>query len=175
VALADVGYLLERIHGPREGGARRRHDRYGYYARGDVPGKRFFECFGAHAVPAFDGDGPDGVAPEAADLHGADHGVVRLLGAIDGGPADAEAFGAATGEGAFARSEEGGQVRGHAAAGEGAFGVRVSDEVRDPAQGLFLDEVGPAGGDGQVCVVGREEGGGEHPYLQARGADVAEV
>ena len=101
--------------------------------------------------------------------------MVRLLGAVHCGPAAAEAFDAAPWERPFARREERGQVRGHAAAGEGAFGVRETDEVRDPAQGLLLDEVGPAGGDGEVRVVGREEGRGEDAYLQARRADVAEV
>src|SRR5215217_7206439 len=175
MALATFCYLVERVHGPREGGTRRGHDRHGYYACGGVSCQRIFQRAGAHAAPAVDGDGPDGVAAETADLHGADHGVVRLLGAVNCGPARADALHAAPGESAFARREEGGQVRGHAAAGEGAFGVREPDEVRDPAQSLLLYEVGPAGADGEVRVVGGEEGGGEDTYLQARGADVAEV
>jgi hypothetical protein len=83
--------------------------------------------------------------------------VVRLRGAIHRGLAVPEPGDAASRQRPLPRREERRKVRGHAAARKRAFREREADEVGDPAQGLLLYEVGPAGCDGEVRVVGRHE------------------
>ena len=51
----------------------------------------------------------------------------------------------------------------------------IVHELGDPLHGLALDQVGGAGGDRQVHVVGGGEGLGQHPHLEAGGAHVPEV
>ena len=100
---------------------------------------------------------------------------MRLRGAIHRSLAVPEPVDAASRQRPLPRREERRKGRGHAAARKRAFREWEADEVGDPAQGLLLYQVGPAGRDGQVRVVGRHERRGQHPYLQAGRADVAEV
>jgi hypothetical protein len=167
VARAYVGDRVERIYGPRERRARCRHHGHGQNAGGDVGGERLVERLRSHPAAAVDGDVADGGASQSADLDGADHRVVCLLRAVHRRPAASDSVHAGSGQCPLTRREQRCEVRRHTAARERAFRERETDELRDPAQGLLLDKICPAGSDGEVHVVGGRERGGQYAYLQA--------
>jgi hypothetical protein len=81
---------------------------------------------------------------------------------------------ARAGEGLLPRRQQRRQVRGLAAAGEAALGEREAHELRHPAHGLPVQQVGRPGGRRQVRVVGGRQRGAEHADLEAARADVGQ-
>ena len=101
--------------------------------------------------------------------------MVGLGRVVDGTPAPGEALDPAPGQRALARDQDPGEVGDHPAAGEGPLGARIADELGHPAHRLLLEQVGGAGGDGEVHVVRSGQRLGQHPDLEPGRADVGEV
>ena len=170
----DVGDRVDRVDRAGQRRPRGRDDGDGDHAGGAVARERVGERGRVHPARAVERDPAHGARAQPARLDRAHDRVVRLVGAVDGGAAAADAVVARAGQRALARGEQRGEVRRHAAARERALGEREADELGDPAQRLLLDAVRAAGRRGEVRVVGGGERGGEHAHLQAARADVGE-
>jgi hypothetical protein len=122
-----------------------------------------------------DRERPDPARADPEQLGGPDHGVVHLGRAVEREPCPGKAVVAGPRQGTFACGREGGEVRDRPSARERPGLPGEAHQLAGPADGLHLDLGSGAGPDREVDVVAGGESVGDHPDLQARGADEREV